>query len=70
MLTMPHEIAIGDLYFPPLLLVVIFSYLVSTGIIFIAGKLGLLRYVAVPVLVELSLVVLISGLISQFIHFV
>ncbi|WP_083249348.1 DUF1656 domain-containing protein [Vibrio breoganii] len=63
---MPSEVVIGEIYFPPLLLAVLVSYLVTAVFSYVGNKVGIYRYIAAPALFELSLVVLLLGLISRF----
>ncbi|WP_144207048.1 DUF1656 domain-containing protein [Shewanella donghaensis] len=64
---MPHEIAIGDVYFPPLLIVAALAYLLTGVVSFISTKLGWYKYVTALAIVELSIFILFIGLISLFI---
>jgi len=64
---MPHEIALGDVYFPPLLLVGILAYLITAVLSSIGARLGWYKYVAAPAVVELSITIIFIGAISQFI---
>ncbi|CDT44731.1 conserved hypothetical protein [Vibrio coralliirubri] len=65
--TMPHELVWGEVYFPPLLLVVALAYVLTILTGSIATRLGLHKYVALPALAELSLIVIFTGIIGQFI---
>ncbi|QYJ89744.1 MULTISPECIES: DUF1656 domain-containing protein [Shewanella] len=64
---MPHEIAIGDVYFPPLLLVGILAYLLGSLLTTLGTKLGWHKYLALPAIAELSITIILVGVISQFI---
>ena len=64
---MPHEIALGDVYFPPLLLVGILAYFLAAVVTTIGTRLGWHRYIAVPAIAELSITIIFVGVISQFI---
>ncbi|MCC4833140.1 DUF1656 domain-containing protein [Shewanella sp. 1_MG-2023] len=66
---MPHEFAIGEVYFPPLLIVVMLAYFLTVAVTFVAGKLGWQRVIALPALVELCMVVIFTVLLSRFIAF-
>ncbi|GEM79134.1 DUF1656 domain-containing protein [Vibrio superstes NBRC 103154] len=70
MKSMPSEVVIGEIYFPPLLLAVLIAYLATTIFSFVGNKIGMYRYIAVPAIFELSLVVIIVGIISRFWHLV
>lgn len=65
--SIPHEIVWGEIYFPPLLLVVVLAYgltnLVTTAIV----KTGAYRYIACPAITEISLIIIFTGAISRFI---
>ncbi|MEZ9198748.1 DUF1656 domain-containing protein [Shewanella sp. 10N.286.54.B9] len=65
--TMPHEIALGDVYFPPLLLVGTLAYLLTSVFTYIATRLGWYQDVVAPAIVELSIIIIFVGIISQFI---
>ncbi|CDT73202.1 conserved hypothetical protein [Vibrio coralliirubri] len=65
--SMPHELVWGEVYFPPLLLVVALAYVLTILTGSIATRLGLHKYVALPALAELSLIVIFAGIIGQFI---
>ena len=65
--TMPHELVWGEIYFPPLLLVIALAYVLTILTGSIATKLGLHKYVAFPAIVEISLIVIFVGVIGQFI---
>lgn len=65
--TMPHELEWGEIYFPPLLLVIALAYMLTVLTGSIAVRLGLHKYVAFPALAELSLIVIFTGVIGQFI---
>lgn len=65
--TMPHELVWGEIYFPPLLLVIALAYVLTILTGSIATKLELHKYVAFPAIAELSLIVIFVGVIGQFI---
>lgn len=67
---MPQELIFGEVYLPPLLLVVALAYLLTHTVTSIAVKFGWHRYVAIPAIAELSIVVIFIGLISRFIPIV
>ncbi|MGF1692277.1 DUF1656 domain-containing protein [Photobacterium kagoshimensis] len=64
---MPHEIALGELYIPPLLLVVVVAYALASFVFFIGGKLGLYRLIAFPIIAELCLMVIIVNALNKYI---
>ncbi|MGP8304893.1 DUF1656 domain-containing protein [Vibrio sp. YIC-376] len=65
--TMPHELVWGEIYFPPLLLVIGLAYVLTTLVASCATRLGLYKYVAFPALAELSLIVIFTGIIGHYI---
>ena len=65
--TMPHELVWGEVYFPPLLLVVARAYLLTMLTGAIATKFGLHKFVAFPAIAEVCLIVLFTGAIGLFI---
>ncbi|MCG9640188.1 DUF1656 domain-containing protein [Vibrio sp. Isolate34] len=65
--TMPHELMWDEIYFPPLLLVIALAYVLTILTGSIATRLGLHKYVAFPAIAELSLIVIFTGIIGQFI---
>ncbi|EMK3392084.1 DUF1656 domain-containing protein [Vibrio parahaemolyticus] len=67
MYTMPHELMWGEVYFPPLLLVIALAYLLTILVGAGITKLGFHKYIAFPALAEISLIVIFTGVISRFI---
>ena len=65
--TMPHELVWGEIYFPPLLLVIALAYVLTILTGSITTKLGLHKYVAFPAIAEISLIVIFVGVMGQFI---
>ncbi|MEZ9070250.1 DUF1656 domain-containing protein [Vibrio splendidus] len=65
--TMPHELVWGEVYFPPLLLVIALAYILTILTGSITTKFGLHKYVAFPAIAETSLIVIFTGFIGQFI---
>ncbi|MEZ8020990.1 DUF1656 domain-containing protein [Vibrio splendidus] len=65
--TMPHELVWGEVYFPPLLLVIALAYILTILTGSITTKFGLHKYVAFPAVAEVSLIVIFTGFIGQFI---
>ncbi|MEZ8284044.1 DUF1656 domain-containing protein [Vibrio splendidus] len=65
--TMPHELVWGEVYFPPLLLVIALAYILTILTGSITTKFGLHKYVAFPAVAEISLIVIFTGFIGQFI---
>ncbi|GIU12450.1 DUF1656 domain-containing protein [Shewanella sp. c952] len=65
---MPHEIALSDVYFPPLLLVGITAYFLAALFTSIATKLGWYKYVVCPAVVEFAFMIIFIGVLSQFVY--
>ncbi|MEZ9762169.1 DUF1656 domain-containing protein [Vibrio splendidus] len=65
--TMPHELVWDEVYFPPLLLVIALAYILTILTGSITTKFGLHKYVAFPAIAEISLIVIFTGFIGQFI---
>ncbi len=63
--TMPHELVWGEIYFPPLLLVIGLAYVLTTMVTSLATRCGLHKYVAFPALAELSLIVILPALLAN-----
>jgi hypothetical protein len=64
---MPHELVLGEVYIPPLLLVVAIAYALTSTITFIGTKFGMYKYFAAPAIVDLCLLIIFTGVISRFI---
>lgn len=65
--TVPHELIWGEVYFPPLLLVVALAYGLTLILGSLSTKLGFYKYIASPALAELCVIVILTGVIGQFI---
>lgn len=65
--TMPHELVWGEVYFPPLLLVIALAYALTMVTGSLVTKLGLYKFVAFPAVAEICLIVLFTGAIGLFI---
>lgn len=63
---MPHELIIGEIYIPPLLLAVSFAYLLTSTISAFAIKLGLYKYIAAPAIAELSVLVILTTFLGRY----
>ncbi|GLS90788.1 DUF1656 domain-containing protein [Psychromonas marina] len=70
MTTMPHELIFGEIYLPPLLFVVALAYILTSIVSAISVKFGLHRYIAVPAIAELSILIIFTGLIGRFISII
>ncbi len=64
---MPHELAWGDVYFSPLLLVVCMAIFATWITVIIMNKTKLARFVAFPSLTFLAIVVMYVVAIDHFI---
>lgn len=64
---MPHELIFGEVYLPPLLLVVVLAYMLTSALNFIGVKFNLYKYFAAPAIVDLCLLIIFTGVISRFI---
>ncbi|MDO6686050.1 MULTISPECIES: DUF1656 domain-containing protein [unclassified Agarivorans] len=64
---LPKELVIGEVYFPPLLIAFACAYFAATLTISGLGKLGWLKYLYAPTLVELSLIVIYAVLLSTYV---
>jgi hypothetical protein len=64
---MPREFALGDVYFPTLLLIFLLALLLNWGVSWLLARLGASRYVWHPSLFHLALFVcLFSGIALAF----
>ncbi|MBY5947821.1 DUF1656 domain-containing protein [Photobacterium rosenbergii] len=70
MLSIPHEISFGEIYLPPLLVVMTIAYLLAIGVSQMCGKLGWHKYIYSPAIAEFSLMVIFVEVFSQFIAIV
>ena len=62
----PHELSAGDVYFSPLLLVIILAFIAASITAIILNKLKLSRFIAAPSYVFVALVVLYMVLIDAY----
>ena len=63
----PKEIAIGEVYLPPLLIAVLLAYGLGNASLTIVNRLGFSKYIYFPALAELSLIVIYTTLLSMFV---
>ncbi|EQB02754.1 hypothetical protein FHS51_002351 [Sphingobium wenxiniae] len=61
---MTGEVALGGVYVPTLLLLAIFALILSWGVTRLIHALGLYRFIAYRALVDLSIFILLLGLLS------
>ncbi|MGF1727777.1 DUF1656 domain-containing protein [Photobacterium nomapromontoriensis] len=65
--TIPKEIALGDIYLPPLLVAGFVAVICTSLTVRVLNKLKWHRYVASPPLVELSIAVIYTVLLGTFV---
>ncbi|GGB20534.1 MULTISPECIES: DUF1656 domain-containing protein [Agarivorans] len=63
----PKELALGEVYLPPLLMVVCLGYLLARFSMLTLARLNLQRYIVLPALVELCFTTIFSVLLSFFV---
>ena len=64
---LPKEIAVGEIYFPPLLIAFGTAYVAANLTMVLIGRLGAMKYLYAPVLVELSLLVIYAVALSRYV---
>jgi len=62
----PHELAAGDVYFSPMLLVVVLAFLAAGITVLVLNKLKVSRFIAAPSYVFIAIMVLYMVLIDTF----
>jgi len=62
----PHELSIGDVYYSPLILVALLSFLAALITVMVLNKLKLTRYFYAPSYVFIAIMVLYVVLIDTF----
>jgi len=62
----PHELSLGDVYYSPILLVIILAFLAAGVTVLILNKLKLSRYIYAPSYVFIGIMVLYMVLIDAF----
>lgn len=62
----PHELSAGDVYFSPLLLVVILAFLAAGLTVMVLNKLKVSRFIAAPSYVFIAITGLYMVLIDTF----
>ncbi len=65
--TMPHELVLGQVYVPPILIAIALAYGLTLSITELSTKLGLYKHIALPAAVELCLIVIFTCFFSQVI---
>jgi hypothetical protein len=62
----PHELSLGDVYFSPVLLVVILAFLAASITVLLLNKLKLSRFIVAPTYVFVAIMALYMVLIDTF----
>jgi hypothetical protein len=62
----PHELSIGDIYYSPLILVALLSFLAALVTVMLLNKLKLTRYLCAPSYVFIAIMALYMVLIDTF----
>jgi hypothetical protein len=62
----PHELSLGDVYFSPVLLVVILAFLAASITVLLLNKLKLSRFIVAPTYVFVAIMTLYMVLIDTF----
>lgn len=62
----PHELSFGDVYFSPLLLVIVLSFLAAGITVIVLNKLKLSRFIVAPSYVFIAIMALYMVLIDTF----
>jgi len=62
----PHELSVGDVYFSPVLLVIILAFIGASITVLILNKLKLSRLIAAPTYVFMAILVLYIVLIDAY----
>ena len=62
----PHELSLGDVYFSPILPVLLFAFLASVVTVMILNKLKISRLLAAPPYVFIAIMALYVVLIDHF----
>ncbi len=62
----PHELSLGDVYFSPMLLVIVLSFLAAGITVIVLNKLKLSRFILAPSYVFIAILALYIVLIDTF----
>ena len=62
----PHELSLGDVYFSPILLVIVISFLAAGVTVLVLNKLKLSRFIIAPSYVFIAIMALYMVLIDTF----
>ena len=63
----PHELAAGDVYFSPLLLVIVLAFIAASMTAVLFNKLHLSQYIIYPPLTFIAIITIYVVMIDQFI---
>ena len=62
----PHELSVGDVYFSPMLLVIVLAFLAAGITVLILNKLKVSRFIVAPTYVFIAIMALYMVLIDTF----
>ena len=62
----PHELSVGDVYFSPMLLVIVLAFLAAGITVLILNKLKVSRFIVAPTYVFMAIMALYMVLIDTF----
>jgi len=62
----PHELTAGDVYFSPILLVIILAFLATGITVLLLNRLKVSRYIAAPTYIFVAIMVLYMVLIDTY----
>jgi hypothetical protein len=62
----PHELYIADVYFSPILLVIVLAFVFTTITAVILNKLKISQYLMMPPIIFLSLMIIYSMIIDKY----
>lgn len=62
----PHELSVGDVYFSPMLLVIILAFLAAGLTVLVLNKLKVSRFIVAPSYVFIAIMALYMVLIDAF----
>lgn len=62
----PHELSVGDVYFSPMLLVVVLAFLAASITVLVLNKLKVSRFIVAPSYVFIAIMALYMVLIDVF----
>ena len=62
----PHELSLGDVYFSPMLLVIVLACLAASITVLVLNKLKISRFIVAPTYVFIAIMALYMVLIDTF----